>query len=478
MADHINLKDLPTEGERLDFNKVSRYAVMLLGAGGIGLIVSIILLFIPATQKAYGFSWLLGTVFFFTIAVGGIFWTLLHHASNSGWGIAVRRVFERVGSMIWLPGVLMLPLFLISPVKHSLWHWTEIEDNANDKAAQQQTIDNYQAKHDALVAEYQETVKEATAAGNLNEAKMAEAEIAKIGEFDESKIAGKIIKDKDAILYGKHGYLNQPFMWARYISFFVILTFIIFQMRKWSTTQDETGGLKLTFRMRRAACGFLPLFAVAMTFGAIDWVMAIDHHWFSTMYGVYFFAGSALSGMAVIILVVTMLRNLGYLRKVVTVEHYHIMGKLMFAFVIFWAYITFSQFFLIWYANITEETKYFLIRNTEFWNYASIALVVCHFVIPFILLLPAWMKRTPRYLAFMACYVIVVHLLDVYLMIIPMRGPIVASNYVIPGAIIGDLFAVVTVGCLVAGGFLYSLRKYSLFPCRDPRLLESVNAHN
>lgn len=478
MADHINLKDLPTEGERLDFKKVSRYAVKLLGIGGIGLVISLVLLCLESTQKAYGFSWLLGTMFFFSIAIGGIFWTLLHHASNSGWGIAVRRVFENIGSMIWLPGVLMLPLFLISPVKHALWHWTEIEDNANKKAAQEDVIAEYKSKHEALVAERQTTVESATAAGNLNEAAMAQAAIKEIGEFDEDKIAGKLIKKKDAILYGKKGYLNQPFMWARYIGFFVILTLIIFQMRKWSTKQDEIGGLKLTFRMRRAACGFLVPFAIAMTFAAIDWVMAIDHHWFSTMYGVYFFAGSALAGMAVIILVVTMLRDLGYLKNIVTVEHYHIMGKLLFAFVVFWGYITFSQYFLIWYANITEETKYFLIRNTEFWNYASIALMVFHFVVPFVLLLPAWMKRTPRYLAFMACLIIVVHLLDVYLMIIPMRGPLVADFYVIPGAILGDLLAVVTVGCLAAGAFLYSLRKYSLFPCRDPRLLESVNTHN
>jgi len=478
MADHINLKDLPTEGERLDFNKVSRYAVILLGIGGIGLVVSLVLLLIPTTQKAYGFSWLLGTVFFFTIAVGGIFWTLLHHASNSGWGIAVRRVFENVGSMIWLPGVLMLPLFLISPVKHKLWHWTEIEDNAKDKASQTEYINKYKAEHEALVAERKATVETATAAGDLNEAAMAQASIDDLGEFDQSKIAGKIIKKKDAILYGKKAYLNQIFFWIRYIVIFGLLTYLIWQMRKWSVMQDEIGGLKLTFRMRRAACGFMVIFAIAMTFGAIDWVMAIDHHWFSTMYGVYFFAGSALSGMAVIILVVTMLRNLGYLKNIVSVEHYHIMGKLMFAFVVFWGYITFSQYFLIWYANITEETKYFLIRNTEFWNCVSIALLVFHFIVPFLLLLPAWMKRTPRYLAFMACFIVVVHLLDVYLMIIPMRGPVVAGNYVIPGAILGDLLAVVTVGCLFAGAFLYSLRKYSLFPCRDPRLLESVNAHN
>ncbi|QQL44636.1 hypothetical protein [Sulfuriroseicoccus oceanibius] len=478
MAGHINLKELPLNGERFDFSKVSRLATGLLAVGGIGLVASLFFLFNEGTQKAFSFSWLLGTFFFFTIAVGGVFWTLLHHATNSGWGIAVRRVFEKVGLVIPVVGILMIPLFTITPVKHTLWHWTEIEDRLGAKAEQPEVIAEFEAKHNAHVAEFAAIKASAEAAGNTAEAELAQKEIENLGDFDASKIKGKLIKKEDPILYGKKGYLNQTFWYIRYVAFFVLLTYVIRQMRKWSVRQDSEGGVKLTFRMRRAACGFMIIFALAMTFVALDMVMAIDHHWFSTMWGVYVFAGSALSGMATIILATTYIRSKGYMKGVVSSEHYHVMGKLMFAFVVFWAYITFSQFFLIWYANITEETKYFLIRNTEFWNYFSIALVVLHFIVPFVILLQSWLKRKPAWLSSMAVYILLVHLLDVYLMIIPMRGPLVAHNYFYQGGVLYDLLAVVTVGCLVVGAFLFSLRKDSLFPCRDPRLLESINLHN
>ncbi|MCS7009169.1 MAG: hypothetical protein NZL93_04440, partial [Chthoniobacterales bacterium] len=183
---------------------------------------------------------------------------------------------------------------------------------------------------------------------------------------------------KDIILDLKSAYLNKPFFWARAVFYFMFFSLCAYLLSKFSRAQDSTGNPKFTVWNRRVTFTSLPIFAICLTFAAIDWLMGLDFHWFSTMWGVYIFAGSALSSMCVLVLVVTGLRSVGYL-KVVTIEHYHIMGKLMFAFTIFWAYISFSQYMLIWYANIPEETVYYLIRNIESWNTLQIVLVVGHF---------------------------------------------------------------------------------------------------
>ena len=221
-----------------------------------------------------------------------------------------------------------------------------------------------------------------------------------------------------------------------------------------------------------------------MTFLAIDWVMALDFSWFSTMFGVYVFSGSALSAMAVLILTSVILQRMGYLKKVVTPEHHHIMGKLMFAFTVFWAYVSFSQFFLYWYANIPEETRYFILRNTGNWNVLSLCLVFLHFGLPFLLLLRSDVKKKPGFLIFISCYILFVHLADVYHMIIPERGPSVGlvighqAQLWLNGSFFGDIIALV----IVVSGFLFfylrNLGSAALYPHRDPRILESANLTN
>jgi hypothetical protein len=163
------------------------------------------------------------------------------------------------------------------------------------------------------------------------------------------------------------------------------------------------------------------------------------------------------------------------------------MGKLLFAFTTFWAYIAFSQYFLIWYANITEETSYFLIRNTDGWNTGMIFLVFGHFVVPFVVLLQAWLKKNPKYLSIVAAYTLCMHALDHYLIVIPERGvslgnikPDVfgAITPSIPGAFWGDILAFATIGSAFLFVLLRALGQHSLYPNRDPRILESANLSN
>jgi hypothetical protein len=182
---------------------------------------------------------------------------------------------------------------------------------------------------------------------------------------------------------------------------------------------------------------------------------------------------------------------------VVTPEHFHIKGKLLLAFTIFWAYTAFSQYMLIWYANITEETTYFLIRNTGGWNTASIALVFGHFVIPFVILLQAWLKKSPKMLSIMAGYTLVMHVLDHYLITIPERSVslygmafrgearlkdttdfFMGVSTSVDGAFWGDILAFVAVGSGFVFFYLRALTKTATYPHRDPRILESANVSN
>jgi hypothetical protein len=199
------------------------------------------------------------------------------------------------------------------------------------------------------------------------------------------------------------------------------------------------------------------------------------------MWGVYIFAGGAWAAMAVSILALNYMRANGYLQKVVSGEHYHLMGKLLLAFTIFWAYIAFSQFFLIWYANITEETRLFLLRNTEGWNtVAWLGLLVGHFVVSFILLLSAGRKKRTNTMNWVCGWVLLMHCVDWYWLVIPERGPSLThgESLWLGGAWVGDIVAFVTIGGLTAWAYLRRLAKASLYPCRDPRLLESVLCSN
>src|SRR5712671_5293569 len=210
----------------------------------------------------------------------------------------------------------------------------------------------------------------------------------------------------DPILDSKRAYLNWHFFLVRSIFYFTFFIGATLLFRRFSIRQDRDGNPAFTLSNRRLAFVALPLFALSLTFGAYDWLLGLDYHWFSTMWGVYIFAGAAGSSMSLLVLVITALRNAGYLKDVVTLEHYHIMGKWMFAFCVFWAYIGFGQYMLIWYANMPEETQYYLARNTESWWNLSMLLVIGRFFGPFAILLLRSIKKHPRQLCYVAAWIL------------------------------------------------------------------------
>jgi hypothetical protein len=281
-----------------------------------------------------------------------------------------------------------------------------------------------------------------------------------------------IPKGEDHLLDSKRAYLNFNFFIIRAIFFFAYFSIAAFVYRKISIAQDRDGDPGKTLTMRRLAFVFLPLFGLSLTFGAWDWLASLNYKWFSTMWGVYIFAGACGSSMATLILVITALRKAGYLKETVTIEHYHIMGKWLLAFTVFWAYIGFSQYMLIWYANIPEETEYFILRNTESWNVMSIFLMIGRFWLPFgFLLLRATKKKIPT-LCMVAGWIVFMQFVDIYIVVLPElhRTGVHVS--------ILDFLPVIGIGATLAFIFLRVVTKSSLFPVRDPRLMESLRIVN
>ncbi|MBA2242719.1 MAG: hypothetical protein H0W04_07500 [Chthoniobacterales bacterium] len=277
---------------------------------------------------------------------------------------------------------------------------------------------------------------------------------------------------QDHLLDSKRAYLNFPFFLIRAVVFFSYFTIFAFLFRKISTGQDRDGNPAATLRMRRLAFVALPLFGLSLTFGAWDWLAALDYKWFSTMWGVYIFAGACGSAMSLTVLVMAALRHGGYVRETVTIEHFHIMGKWMLAFTVFWAYIGFSQYMLIWYANIPEETEYFILRNTESWNLLSLLLVVGRFFVPFALLLLRSTKKNVRTLCLVAGWILCMQLLDMYVVVLPELHRTGVHLSLL------DIFPVLGIAGTLVFFYLRIVGKTSLFPVRDPRLIESLRIVN
>jgi len=277
--------------------------------------------------------------------------------------------------------------------------------------------------------------------------------------------------EHDPLYAEKWPWFEPMFYGSRWVFFFAFFTIAAYWFRSRSIRQDAHGNPVYTVLMQWWAPLSLVGFGVSLTFSAIDWLMTLNYHWYSTMWGVYLFAGSAQSSMALAIIACWILKSNGYL-KVLTQEHAHIMGKLLFAFTVFWAYISFSQYMLIWYANLPEETIFFEMRNTGTWEWVSLFLVYGQFVFPFIFLLTQYMKRSYFLLSLISFWILFMHGIDMYWIVLPnlhMEG--VSWSWM-------DLTCFIAVGCLSLWAFLRATLSTGLFPARDPRILNCLHLTN
>ncbi len=364
-------------------------------------------------------SYLVSYAFWLSISLGGLFFVAVQHVTRAGWSVTVRRLSEIVASNMTLLTVLFLPVFV--PVVFGVG-------------------DLYEWTNPAAVAH-------------------------------------------DPLLEHKAPYLNVPFFGLRCVAYFLVWWALARFFLARSTEQDTTGDVEETLRMERASPVALILYAVTVTFAAFDLLMSLEPHWFSTIFGIYYFSGAVVGFLAVLILAAIGLQATGRLTDWITVEHYHDLGKLLFGFVFFWGYIAFSQYMLIWYANIPEETVWYLKRQEGPWMYVALALLFGHLLIPFLGLLPRVAKRRKVSLAFWAAWLLWFHWLDLYWIVMPEYWAHAHTDHAMAPSqaalcVAGDLCLWGGVGAAFLAGSIRVAGQRSLVPLRDPRLGEAAAFEN
>nr|WP_317164581.1 quinol:cytochrome C oxidoreductase [Pontibacter burrus] len=350
----------------------------------------------------------LNNVYFTGIALLGVFFVAVQYVAYAGWSVLIKRIPEAMGYFLPIGGALMLVLFLVGG--HDIFHWT----------------------HDYLY--------------DINDERY------------------------DPIISGKASYLNFGFFLIRMIIFFVVWILFFNWLRRNSINEDLNGGTSYYHKSIRISAMFLVFFGVSSSMAAWDWVLSIDTHWYSTMFGWYVFASWFVAALAAITLTVIFLKQNGYL-KMVNANHLHDLGKFVFAFSIFWTYIWFSQFVLIWYANIPEESLYFLARLDSTYKWVFFVNLLVNFVFPFLVLMTRDAKRQMIMLKIVTIAILLGHWLDFYLMMMPgtMRGDA------------GIGFIEIGTTLIFLGVFLLTftkgLAKASLVPVNHPFLEESIHHH-
>jgi len=363
--------------------------------------------------KQFYHSYLFGYVFALDIALGALFWTLIHHVADAGWSVGLRRVFENISRAILPLTALFIPV-LIGIYSGKLHAWFEFIHK------------------------------------------------------DPSKLVGHEVH----LQHVKHLYFATPFFLGRLAIYFAVWIAYSTMMRNWSTRQDVVGGVELTKKMHWWAPSGVGLLGLTSTFFAFDIVMSLQYSWFSTIFGVYFWVGGIRGSLATCVLVVLALRRAGYLQNTITIEHLHDVAKIMFGFTVFWAYIAFSQYFLIWYGNMPEETQFYLLRRNGAWYPMSILLPILYFVVPFFMLLPRAHKRSVRWLAVIATWVLVMHAYDLYWQILPvLHNDTIHFHYL-------DVAAPVCMFGVLLLATIWGLQRLPLIPIRDARLNETIGYEN
>ena len=272
----------------------------------------------------------------------------------------------------------------------------------------------------------------------------------------------------DPILSGKARYLNTPFFLARTVLYFAVWNAIAYFLNRWSLEQDRSPDPRIAQRMQMLSAGGLVAYGLTITFASFDWVMSLDPHWFSTIYGVLFMGGQGLTALAFLIIALAWLSRREPLNTIVVPAHFHDLGNLMLAFVMLWAYFSFSQYLIIYSGNLPEEITWYTRRLFTGWRVIGIGLVVFHFALPFLILLSRAVKRNPQLLVKVAIGVIVVRLIDLFWLIAP---ELHRDGFVLSWL---DVLLPVSLGCVWLGCFIWQLRGRPLLPLHDPQFHEAL----
>ncbi len=277
----------------------------------------------------------------------------------------------------------------------------------------------------------------------------------------------------DNIIAGKSPYLNIPFLLTRAGVIFIIWSFFYYMIIKNSNEQDVSGDQSLTTKNIKLSIIFMPVFAITISLLGIDWLMSLEPHWFSTIFGVYYFAGTVWCAMALVTLTSVLLYEKGLLSEKLNKDHFYSLGTWLFAFTAFWGYIAFSQYMLIWYGDLPEETTWFFHRWDGAWIYISIVLIIAHFLVPFFSLLSYDAKTNLKRLKFISIWVLAAQFLDVYWMVMPSMK-VSSGGYFFSWSDLVFPVAIVGLAMLV---FNTMAKKHNITPIRDPKLERGLSFH-
>lgn len=274
----------------------------------------------------------------------------------------------------------------------------------------------------------------------------------------------------DKVLQSKTPYLNVGFFTIRFAVIFILFLLFHWLFTRNSRKQDITKDQRLTSFNVKLSAPFIPIVAIGLAVIGIDWIMSLSPHWYSTIFGFYFITGTILAGLGATTYIVVKLNENGYFQPALRSDHYYSLGALIFAFTNFWAYIAFSQFLLIWYANIPEETVWFLARWNGTWKYISVGLIIIRFIVPYAGLLAQPAKMNPKRLKLMGLWILFSHLFDLYWLIMPNLSPIILFSWFEIG------FPVLVIGIIIVV-FSMQVKKHNLMPIGDPKLQRGIDFH-
>jgi hypothetical protein len=391
----------------------------------VGILCLVLSYALKENNTAFGASYITAYMFWLSLGLGGLIFTLIHHATRAGWSTVIRRIAENFMMALPMLGLLAIPIVLVA---HDVFEWTHTD-----------------------------------------------------------VVAG------DPMLTQKAPYLNEGFFRIRVVAYLVLWSGLAIYLWRNSIAQDKDGDSKHSHKSRFISPIGIVVYALTSSMAAMDYMMSLDPHWFSTVFGVYYFAGTFMSIFAVIALMVLLLQSMGFLKSLVTAEHFQDLGKYVFAFMVFWTYIAFSQYMLIWYANIPEETYWFAYRWETGWQTLSYVLIFGHFAIPFLYMMSRHVKRHRTGLLAGVLLMLAMHYADMYFLVQPSidfihtSAAVVANggNYAdVHGLMHGPHFSILDVttflgiGGFTLGVFFYYTQAYPLVPTGDPRLQESITHEN
>lgn len=386
----------------------SSYNLILILIGYVGLVLT---WFFGISDKVFYFSYLTSYFYWLSIILGGMFFIMVHYAFSSTWSVSIRRLMENT--------IMLIPLFTLPflPVLYGM-----------EKLFKWLPNHYYWNTHDF---------------------------------------------EADHLIQHKLAYLNEDSFIFRALLYFVLWNIISIYIYYNSIKHDRTGEIKILENLRYFCMSPMGVFFfISLTGAGLDWHMSLDPHWYSTMFGVYTFAGAFLAFLAFLTFTIIRMQDQGYLKGIVSTEHFHDLGKYLFAFTVFYCYIAGAQFYFIWYSNIPEETIWYLHRWIGSWKIISVLLIVGKFFIPFFILIFRGSKRNIRLLQVMTIWILFMHYIDINFIIMP---TVHKTNFHFG---LYDLFTMISFALIFVGGFKFITTRSNLVPLNDTELVHSINHRN